>query len=365
MTYDPSVGKNGRNLSDFSEVIESIFVCIEQNDDVAYIVWNDKEEVVGVSQSINKVIGLTDIQLYGTKWKDSLTDDILNLIETYFYKCNKNSQIESIDRQFEKGNIKYKLTTLKVEDSRYYICRIKDLRYVKELEESIQQLQKGIVHTEKMAIAGEFATSLIHEIRNPLTSIKGFLQLAQAGIEQKDEYYRVMIDEVEKIEYITKELLMIGKPFSQGKQRVSLQQMVNDTIVIMKLQREFSKVKFEFNWQENSYVYCSEQQIKQVLINLLKNASEAMDKKGTVKINIEEANETIQLDIIDEGEGVPEDVILEIKKPFYTTKKTGTGLGLVVTNKILHEHGAIMDIFSEKGKGSKFTITFPKEKDVI
>lgn len=364
MVYDPSIGQSRDDLSDFSEVIEFTQLCIGKNDDTAFIVWDAKQKVVGVSQSINNKIGLTPDQLYGAKWKKSLTTEVLDSIQMFLFKSSDSNYESSFNIQFEQKNIKFLLKTIEFKKEKYYICRLEDLSYVQGLKQTIQQLEDKIIHAEKMAITGEFAASLIHEIRNPLTSIKGFLQLVQAGIEQKDEYYRVMIDEVEKIEHITNELLMVSKPLVKENNHISLVKLIKDTIVIMKLQQTFEKVEFKFNYAKDCFINCNKQQIKQVLINLFKNAAEAMKKQGTIQINLEEQSQFIKLAIVDGGEGVSDDVILEINKPFYTTKKTGTGLGLVVTNKILKQHGAFMDICSKKGIGSKFTIYFPKPEDL-
>lgn len=363
MSYDPSRKSNKSYYHDFTEMVKQIFTTVEQNDEVAFIVWNTEKEVIFVSHFIDELIQFEPEELYGMKWEHTFSGKTLTLIKTFLDEDESfREKLHNDDNyfQFEKENIKYMLRAIQIKQKAYYICQLKDRTYLNELEDKMEHLKSGIIHTEKMAITGEFSAGLVHEIRNPLTSIKGFLQLSQFGIEKKDEYYRVMIDEIEKIEHLTNELLMISKPFTQKKQNVLLKKMIDDTILIIKLQQKYKEISFQVNYKNVSEIYCNEQQIKQVLINLFKNASEAMSMKGTIIVNLSESKDFIKLDVIDEGTGLPDDLIMEIDKPFYTTKKKGTGLGLVVTNQILKQHNARLEIDSKYRKGSKFSILFSR-----
>src|SRR5690625_3438497 len=305
MTYDPSKQLNRNIYNDFTKMLNRIFKKTNKDEDIALIIWNRKQEVVYVSHLVEEFININPNDLYGLKWRYTLSELLVYNIEQVLNKLINNKKND----YFEKEQIKYIFKFIHIDDQPYYVCQLKDQSYLYELEEQLSQIQKGIVHTEKMAITGEFSAGLIHEIRNPLTSLKGFLQLLQYGIEQNDEYYRVMIDEVEKIEQLMTELLKISKPFTQHKKNISLNQMVNDTILIIKLQKQYREIVFEINEQSDTEIYCNEQQIKQVLINLFKNASEAMNMNGTIIVNLIETSHGIQLDVIDEGSGLSEDII--------------------------------------------------------
>lgn len=344
------------DLTPVYELCQSLFSFLDKvsNDEFSIIVWNERKEVIYVSKTIDRLIGMKRDELYGKKWMKTLRGNERLIVNEFLSSEEKESHT------YKDNLIEYIFSHIKFHNKRYPICHIRSKQYIKRLEEKIDEYQDRIIHTEKMAIAGEFATGLVHEIRNPLTALKGFLQLIQAGIDQKEEYYRVMIEEIEKIELITTELLTMSKPFSSKQKAVSLKKMIDDTIIVMELQEKYRQISFNIKCNEEITIQCNEQQIKQVLINLFKNASEAMEMCGNIFVNVCETDDSIELEIIDEGEGFPDDTIFELGKPFYTTKKSGTGLGLVITNQILESHGATMSICSERGEGSKFKIVFPK-----
>lgn len=223
-----------------------------------------------------------------------------------------------------------------------------------------------IVQSEKMSIAGQLAAGIAHEIRNPLTSLKGFLQLLQAGVNQKEIYYQIMIEEIEKIEMITSELLFISKPMTDEKKIESIHSMVMDVIMLLKSQAHLKNIEIEWSVDKDLHTYCDRSQIKQVLINIIKNAIEATDKVGVIKIEVQPSMDgDIEIDIIDEGPGISDDIIDKIGEPFFTTKKGGTGLGLMITKQILDQQNGKIFIVNSSEKGSTFRIVLPVAKGTV
>lgn len=360
MEYDFSneIKKLAQSTVTFSDVCSWLEIV---NDDLAFIVWSKNKNVIYVSKNIEQLINIKLDDVYGDNWKKSLPEQMIVHINIILHelKFKKTTEIETF--KCHKKLVQYKIGHLEMNGTPYVFCQIKDISNMIILENKLKKLEHSFVHAEQMAIAGEFSAGIVHEIRNPLTSLKGFLQLVQAGIEQKEEYYQVMIQEIDKIESITTDLLTMSKPFNDQMESVLLINLIKDTIIIMKLQDKFNEIVFEVNCNEEVTIFCNEQKIKQVLINLFKNASEAMNFHGEIIINVIDTDESVRLEIIDQGGGVSDDVIYEIDKPFYTTKETGTGLGLVITKYILEAHQAALNITSEEGKGSNFEITFPKK----
>lgn len=355
--------KNSNKLTRSTESLKAVLSWLEMvNDHIAIIIWNDDKEVIYVSNNFKDITDLKPIEMYGYEWLTAYSKEATDEINLILNE-QKHKETETIKECHYNGrSIRYTYGKIEVNGHYYLICQLKHISYITQLEKKLSKLQQGLIHLEKMAITGEFSAGLVHEIRNPLTSLKGFLQLVQAGIDQKEQYYNVMIQEIEKIESITTELLTMSRPFKERRRNELLKEMIEDTIIIMKLQTKFNRLSFEVNCNDTSYIYCNKQEIKQVLINLLKNAAEAMNMQGKIIVNVFETEETVILQVIDEGKGVSRDAIYEIGKPFYTTKESGTGLGLVITKEILKLHHATLNISSQSGQGSKFEIVFPRNE---
>lgn len=233
-----------------------------------------------------------------------------------------------------------------------YISISRDISDKKEAEEIL-------IRSEKMSVAGQLAAGIAHEIRNPITSLKGFLQLMSTGYVTKEDYYEIMSDEIEKIEKITTELLFISKPLSNDIKFESLNDMISDVCILMRSQANLSNVNINFINDHSVETLCDRSQIKQVFINIIKNAIEIMVDGGTIEITINENNKYVFVDIADEGPGIPESIIDKIYEPFFTTKKDGTGLGLMISKQILEKHqGSLVILDNEKG-GCTFRIQLP------
>src|SRR5690625_2468842 len=233
-----------------------------------------------------------------------------------------------------------------------YICQFKNESYIKKLE-------KMVVESEKLILAAQLSAGLVHEIRNPLTSLKGFLQLIQSGVQQKEEYYRVMIGEIDKLEKITTELLQMAKPLKKQMKMEYVKELIEDVAFMLDTQSSFKDVNLEIKCDPTIQIVCNASQIKQVLINLILNAAEAMTNKGTIYLHTYIKNQFVIMDIIDEGEGITPEVINELYEPFFTTKEQGTGLGLIITQHLLDLHQAKLEVRPNKQKGSTFTILLP------
>lgn len=216
--------------------------------------------------------------------------------------------------------------------------------------------------SEKLTIVGQLAAGVAHEIRNPLTSLKGFLQLLQKRMEGQDYIFNLMLSELERINEIVSEFLVIAKPQVSHFERHNLAQIVRNVVSLLETQAILSNVQIEtsFRSSEDIMVNCDENQLKQVFINILKNAVEAMPKGGTVRVSVEmNGDERVRVRFADDGPGIPESCIPRLGEPFYTTKEKGTGLGLMVSFKIIEDHKGSIHIKSSVGAGTVFDILLP------
>ncbi|MCS7462791.1 PAS domain S-box protein [Paenibacillus doosanensis] len=224
-----------------------------------------------------------------------------------------------------------------------------------------KRAEEMLLRSEKLSIVGQLAAGVAHEIRNPLTSLKGFVQLMQMKISGYESYFDIMLDELERINFIVSEFLVIAKPQSVRYQQKQVVQILQNTVALLGSQAMIHNVVLEMSADEPlPPINCDENQIKQVFINILNNAIDSMPDGGEIRMELGMWDEnTLLIRFIDQGCGIPEERIPRLGEPFYTTKEKGTGLGLMVTFKIIENHGGRMEIRSEVNQGTTVEIFMP------
>ncbi|RDW19639.1 PAS domain-containing sensor histidine kinase [Oceanobacillus arenosus] len=335
-----------------------MFRWIENNRDEIITVWNHEGKMLFISDAIERLLGIDKSELIGSSWYDRMYPEDVDYLAHHLNR-NINQRQQFIINLLHK-NGKYVTTECTVQklidDSSgitYYIALQKDITDKRQVEELM-------IRSEKMSISGQIAAGIAHEIRNPLTSIKGFLQLLQAGVRHKDKYYSIMLDEIEKMEKITSELLFLSKPVTDDRNIESIKNMIEDVVRLLQPQARMKNIDIVINCRKLDSILCDRTQIKQVLINIVKNAIEAMESPGEITIRVVSSESKVIVSIMDEGPGVSDDVLEKLGEPFFTTKKNGTGLGLLITKQILDRHHAKLTILKNAEKGSTFQLTFPK-----
>ncbi|MFC4023053.1 ATP-binding protein [Oceanobacillus longus] len=347
---------NLRNIKDVSELPHRILEWINMNSDGVFILADTDGKLIYVTTAIEKIIGYKVSELIGTYWYEKIPLKDVEYVRKQVREYPGDKKNVNINVLNNDG--KYILLDCKFEQyvdgtDTYILAYLKDITYKKETEEMM-------VRSEKMTIAGQLAAGIAHEIRNPLTSLKGFLQLLQAGVSHKEEYFHVMIDEIDKIEAITSELLFISKPLTENRRKESVEQMIEDVIVLLQPQAKLKNIDLVVQQPIHGEIYCDRSQIKQVLINLVKNAIEAMHTVGKITLSVNCNHESVDVSIADEGNGIPDDILHKLGEPFFTTKQSGTGLGLLISKQILDSHNATLKIKQNKIKGSTFQLVFSK-----
>ncbi|WP_226035264.1 ATP-binding protein [Aquibacillus saliphilus] len=214
---------------------------------------------------------------------------------------------------------------------------------------------------EQLATVGQIATSITHEIRNPLTSLKGLTQLQMEKHPEDIEYYQIMTHELERINSILDDLLVIGRPKQMVFEMNNLQELIEYVGSIMDYNRVEQAVEIFTEVEGNlPEVECNSTQIKQVLINIFKNGIEAMPAGGNLFVKVEkQKDDYIKITVTDEGDGISKENLELIGNPFHTTKSGGTGLGLMVSFKVIEEHRGEIYYDSEQEKGTTVTILLP------
>lgn len=230
----------------------------------------------------------------------------------------------------------------------------------KDITNRRQETDRLLQKSEKLALLGQMAAGIAHEIRNPLTSIKGFIQLFKSENDKK-EYYDIVLSELDRINSIVSEFLLLAKPTASVFREGNLVGIIKDVVTLINTQSAMNNVQITTAIGPNiPPIICEENQLKQVFINLLKNSIEAMPNGGNIYISVQKLRpEEVMVKIVDEGVGIPEDRMKTIGEPFYTTKEKGTGLGLMTSFKIIESHNGNISLLSQVGVGTSIEITLP------
>ncbi|XQY92534.1 two-component system sensor histidine kinase NtrB [Metabacillus sp. HB246100] len=224
-----------------------------------------------------------------------------------------------------------------------------------------------IKEAEKQALAGRIAAGIAHEIRNPLTTVRGYLQfLSHDDEEKKDLFTKVLIPEIDRANKIITDFLSIAKPANTSTETLNVKAFLTDYLgKFLKTEALLYNAELFFDLHpqtKNVYLLGHSDELLQVFMNLLRNSLQAKGE-NPLKITVKTAliDHSIQIHFIDNGKGIPSSLLPHVFDPFFTTKDEGTGLGLSVSKKIIENHRGTMSVTSDE-RGTKFTINIPVSK---
>lgn len=213
---------------------------------------------------------------------------------------------------------------------------------------------------EKLSVIGELAAGIAHEIRNPLTSLKGFIQLLKPTLSEQQMYADIMLSELDRINFIVSELLVLSKPHNVQIKSLSLVSLLENVLTLLASESNLKNIPIHTSFEYAPVISGEENQLKQVFINIVKNALEAIDGHGEIMLATSaKADQEVLITIADNGCGIPEELIPKLGDPFFTTKENGTGLGLMISSKIIKDHGGHLEIASKRNEGTTVKITLP------
>ncbi|OAB42316.1 PAS domain-containing sensor histidine kinase [Paenibacillus glacialis] len=253
-----------------------------------------------------------------------------------------------------RGSIRYyMLDVVPIYDQQILIRIVGTLRNITEMKKTEELLRS----TEKLVYAGEVAVSIAHEIRNPLTTVKGMIQLS--GKDSKLLHYDLIMSELERMNLIISDFMILGKPkvvqFSDEYSSTILKEVLS----IFQIHADMNDISIISETIQDVQVKCDRNQMKQVILNILRNAMEALPSGGEIHISLDIEGSFQRIKFTDNGEGMPPEVLRRMGEPFHTTKSDGNGLGMMIVNNIIASHGGRVDITSEVGKGTSVAIFLP------
>lgn len=225
--------------------------------------------------------------------------------------------------------------------------------------EDVSETNKVFPMNEKIELAGTLAAGLAHEIKNPLTTIKGFVQLLAIG-EAKPEYFSTIFEEINQIEDIINKLWSFGEPYAGMFSNSDVMSILEKSIWELSDQAQTKSVDIYFQSEAESYnMNCDRENLQQVFYNVIKNAIEASADYKSIFINCRKHDSYIHVTVQDQGVGIPRDRLERVFEPFYCIKENGTGFGLMESYKIIKEHNGIIHIGSEVESGTTVDIYLP------
>ncbi|EFI34253.1 integral membrane sensor signal transduction histidine kinase [Desulfonatronospira thiodismutans ASO3-1] len=261
--------------------------------------------------------------------------------------------------------------TRKVEDKTRHLMESREqLREEKEkVEQSMQKLkdtQQRLVQSERFAAIGEAASHMSHEIKNPLMLMAGFAGQVRRRLSEDSpeaEKLDIIVNEAKRLEKMLVEVRDFTRPHKLSIKPCQPNDLIAETVKIFQDSLESSGIVCSQELSTDlTQVNMDPDQVKQVLVNLIKNAVEVMPEGGTLGISSKRQNQWVVVSVQDSGPGIPAEKLKNIFSPFYTTKDKGTGLGLAVSYRIIQDHGGDIFVDSQEGHGARFTIYLPLEE---
>ena len=259
---------------------------------------------------------------------------------------------------------------------RYQMKKEKE-RLEKEIKEAyvqLQEAQKELIQSEKLAALGTFSSGVAHEVKNPLAIILGGVEFLEMSLEEADEDSKMAIAKIKeaalRADTIIQGLLKFARPSEANLEKVRVDQLVTDTLSLMKYRCPLKNIKITTDYAKGITVQADKNQFQQVLFNVFLNAVEAMPKGGQIMIRTYPCSlnerapspDSCAIEIEDTGSGISPEHLTKLFEPFFTTKRDqkGTGLGLSIAKTIVTNHNGDFTIDSQLGKGTKVKIVLPQ-----
>lgn len=281
-------------------------------------------------------------------------DQLIEFIHQQLCLSSKYTQIIKNVYEYEEEVIHVTIIPEAEENSVFYYVLLEDLSLQLKYEELL-------TFQHQMQAVSHIAAGVAHELRNPLSVIKGFLQLSHLTCDFQ-KYYNTIISELNRMNIIIEDFLSVSRKKNTRKWQ-SPANLIKSLAELMKAECLLHSVELQVHFDVTpSICYLNESMFKQVMLNLLRNAIEAFDE-GTsyryLKVQSKEVGEFVHIELIDNGKGMPQEVLNQLGRPFFTTKEKGTGVGIPLCKKIVEDHGGKFEVSSEANVGTTVKMIFP------
>ncbi len=329
---------------------------------VGLVAMDGNGRIISFNQTAEATLRLASDQAIGRTASEVLPRQVLDMVAT-LKDSTRTAIAKEFDCSFPDGRVvplDVTLSALKGEDGTVWgtilLCR--------DLTE-VQSLKREVETSRRLASLGRLAAGVAHEIRNPLSSIKGFATYFKERYRDNPDDQKtseIMIQEVDRLNRVITQLLEFARPPVVQKKRASLQSLIQHSLKMIERQASAKQIRVLPHLpSEIREVNLDPDGINQVLLNLYLNAVEAMDPGGTlsVSLSVDDGPTRVKIMVSDTGSGIRKEDLEHIFDPYFTTKQTGTGLGLAIVHKIIEAHGGEVRAESEVGRGTTVTVLLP------
>ncbi|MCR8847977.1 ATP-binding protein [Rossellomorea sp. SC111] len=321
-----------------------------------YLVVLDKDNrIVKINHSICALLMISGEQMMGMKFS--------TFIKTHQLKTTRG-ELQKLTRiNGDVHYIQWGSTTLRYQDKELYT-----LFYGIDFTNQ-KQNEQLLLTSEKSKVIGELAASIAHEIRNPLTTVRGFIQLMKEK-NAESPFEGIMLEEIDRVNEVLKELLLLAKPeandtadLREEDMQLNVHQEVNHVRILFEAvaTEQNKRIYMSSSLPSDTQVAFHESHFKQVLLNTIKNSLEAVKEKGSIKLKLDESNGCVRVRIIDNGKGISKKRLDRIGEPYFTNKDKGTGIGLTICFKLMNDYNGHMTVKSKLGWGTTVTMLLPKK----
>lgn len=352
---------NDLNKTKIEEVLE------KREESYRDLVENSPDAVIIACGDDILFINETGSRLFGASKKEEIQQKKIADLVHLDYHGRIKERVEIVSRGDATDFFEYKLVRL---DGTVFEAEVKGIptifqnkparhiiiRDITERKKTIELL----LNAEKLNVAGQLAAGIAHEVRNPLTAIKGFLQLIEKQLNNHQSYFEIIQSEIDRIELILSELLILAKPQDLKFAPEHLQTLIREVKTLVDTQAIMNNIQIDFvNECGNLIINCDKNQLKQVMINFLKNSIEAMPAGGVITIELKKHGlNQVKMIVKDTGCGMPQHVLKRVGEPFFTTKESGTGLGIMNSKQIVENHHGTVHFWSDE-KGTIIEVILP------
>ncbi|WP_163339221.1 PAS domain-containing sensor histidine kinase [Desulfopila sp. IMCC35008] len=290
---------------------------------------------------------------------DSLPEGIGSL----FGRTRSGGDVETFEKTINIGDKKKQTLLLTLLDvAGREEGPVGELLLLQDVSE-IRGLETQLRRSERLAALGKMAAGVAHELRNPLSSIKGLAVVLKGRLTGDDEGRKgadVLVQETERLNRSIGELLAYARPESLEQQKVRLSAIVAETVELVRLDADQQGVGLEIlSAEAEDVVFADADKLKQVFLNILLNSLQAVSAEGQICVNVGRDGSDVVCKIEDNGTGIDEENLTRVFDPYFTTKNDGTGLGLAISSKIIEEHGGSVSMESKPGCGATVTVRLP------
>ncbi|NUN48131.1 MAG: PAS domain S-box protein [Candidatus Brocadiae bacterium] len=342
---------------------------ILQNSADAIVVIDNDDRIRSWNRGAERMFGWTEEEILGKEFNVLIPEDLrlkgeLRRVREVVEREGFLAGYESVRVTRDGRRLTLSITATAIRDRAGRITgRSAILRDMTRL----QKLQQDLVRSQSLAVVGELAATVAHEIKNPLAGISGAIQVIADAIPATDhrrEIVSEILAQVHRLDETVRDLLVFARPWTLDLQEVDTVDIVHRVVSILRQQVKVQSVTIRTELPDILPMSADPRLLQEILFNLLQNGIDAMPRGGTLRVTLDTENSDAVLRIIDTGMGISPEHMARLFSPFFTTKTRGTGLGLAISRRMIEAHGGRVHVDSEVGKGTEVRVSLPLRPEI-